>query len=70
MIMARQSPLMRIRDKNKIRKALRMRCYKLNRNEAHLLLAWLIEQLELAHGEIESVAILLNQGINQITRSS
>ena len=67
--MARQNPLMKISDNNKIRKALRMRCFALDRNEAHLFLGWLIEKLEEAYGgDISAVAITFNRGLNIIQK--
>ncbi len=67
--MARQNPLMRIRDDNKIRKALRMRCFALDRNDSHKLLAWLIDQLEAAYdGDISAVAITFNRGLNIVAK--
>ncbi len=67
--MARQNPLMRISNDNKIRKALRMRCFGLDRNDSHKLLAWLMDQLETAYdGDISAVAITFNRGLNIIEK--
>lgn len=67
--MPRQNPLMRISNDNKIRKALRMRCFGLDRNDSHKLLAWLMDQLEQAYdGDIEAVAITFNRGLNIVAK--